>query len=179
LNKNVKEIPQEFKVTFYQGKMVGTIIITLKLNDQNYKLYASDVFPPFGDIIDFFNSFVKNKLPCSVTIDEEGKLTRMNAYPFENLKLFKFVLDDKLTPSIIFMEGIVDRRAFVKEFLEKFELFLKTGYNNYLWAKRNEDDMMIARSRGMTIDDIENYPFNYFDLREIDLTELKEYLDNE
>ena len=169
LNNEVEDIPQKLEISFYQGDMVGWILINLNLNEQKYELHASDVFPPFRNIINFFKTFIKNKLPCSVTIDEEGKLTRINAYPIEDPNLFKFLLDDELNPSTIYIKGIIEKRAFVKEFIDNFELFIKSEYNNDLWAKRNEEHMEIVRKKGMNIDIGDEFKDMSFDLRQIDL----------
>jgi hypothetical protein len=135
-NENEIDI-QKIEVLFEQPDAPGWIYIFIKAGKIKHKVWASYVFPPFENLVKFLQDIILNNLPSYLDIDEEGSFECFKAMPHENKNLFHFTLHHPCNREScvhIPIDGIFERNQFCAEFLEKFQRFLETGYDDALWA---------------------------------------------
>lgn len=124
------------KISFVQKDAPGWILIYVKAEKNEKEIWASYCFPPFEKLVRFVEDILENNLPSYVTVDMEGLFMYFEALPHERENLFHFILRDSCTREScahIPIDGIFERKQFVTEFLEKFEEFLSTEYDDVLW----------------------------------------------
>jgi hypothetical protein len=129
-------------VTFIQGlrgkpEAVGWISIHLGTGLQQDTFRASDAFPPFDDLVSFLVRIALGPLPAGFELDEEGVVKEWCAGPVADPRLFRFSLtrdesfDGRRGTALI--DGVFERRQFVREFYSKLSRFLATEHRPDLW----------------------------------------------
>ena len=126
----------KIEISFVQRDAPGWIVIHVQADKIEKEVWASYCFPPFEELVKFTEDILENNLPSHTFVDQEGSFMYFEALPYESENLFHFILRDSCTQEScghIPLDGIFERKQFVAEFLERFEEFLSTGYNDVLW----------------------------------------------
>ncbi|MGC1121629.1 MAG: hypothetical protein WBA22_11105 [Candidatus Methanofastidiosia archaeon] len=131
---------KKIEISFRQRDAPGWILIYVKVDDTQHEIWASYCFPPFENLVTFFESIMRSNLPAYCVIDEEGAFECFEASSHEDQDLFYFTLSHSCgceSCGIAPIEGIFEKKQAASEFLKKFATFLSTGYNHKLWADRD------------------------------------------
>ncbi len=110
----------------------GWIHISLEVDGkhiffQNNKdgIMASRVYSPFWNLWRFLREIISCNLPSHFRIDEEGIEKDFDAKPHKNKDLFYFSISDvvynKKEKPEVYLEGIFDKKQFVKEWGDKLD----------------------------------------------------------
>ena len=117
-------------------------------------VHCSDVYDPFWDLVDWLDKIVKNDLPASMTIDEEGEIKELivSAYSgrfskFSDIE-FRIVQNswnsdtEQLEKSRRFLCRC-KRVQLVHEFASRLKTWLRNDYDKSHWNRSiQEDDPM-------------------------------------
>lgn len=128
-------VPRILEVYFFQGDMTGWVHINLTVDSIQHTIWASHVFPPFKDLLNFLIAVAQNRLPCECWIDEEGREKIFHAEPWRSPDLIRFKLITPDKPLYdIHMDYVFDRRQFVLAFYNDLISFLNTHFTLHHWG---------------------------------------------
>lgn len=141
---------KKLEVSFVQHDYPGWIGILLKVDKKKIafgkkeEISASEVYSPFWNLIRFLENIISGNLPNSFVIDEEGIEKKFEAKPYKNNDdLFLFITSEvvysKKEKSKVYLEGIFDKKQFVKEWFGKFKNFISSEYNRKLWIMGHQE----------------------------------------
>ena len=63
------------------------LVLVSSARGQHHVAYLSTVGTPYHDLLDWLNDIVADKLPATVSIDEEGSCTRLRLLPYSDQRL--------------------------------------------------------------------------------------------
>lgn len=101
----------------YKNERAGWIVCWLTIEGERHKIYASNVFPPFMDLLNFVKAISIQRLPVKFFWDEEGHGPEFFAFPVAEDSPFvhlKIVYDNPEHP---WVDAELERDAVVQAFL--------------------------------------------------------------
>ena len=114
--------------------MGGTVRIIVKYNKKRDETWASDIFPPFWDMLNFLEEVYLEKLPTEFELDVEGEIVKYKVDKINKNDLIEFIIYrgineeyGHLTPKT-YMRAELNRIDFL--FLQKKRIFLHPLVNS-------------------------------------------------
>lgn len=127
--------PRPVEVYFFQGDMNGWIHINLTVDGIQQTVWASNVFPPFDELLDLITAVAEGSLPAQCMINEEGRYKVFRARPWDAPGQFRFELVQPDYPHFhTFMDYVFDRRQFALAFYNDLVSFLQTHFQAEKWG---------------------------------------------
>jgi hypothetical protein len=135
--------------SYPRGGWVLLTLLTPAFN-QHVVVYCTDVFHPFTDLFEWLNKLADSQLPADFTINEEGSHTTFTAIDsgIEKDSIELFLTQNGSKEPVLRCRA--NRVQVIREFLRRYEQWLVEDY----------DVMSFGEGHG-------------FDLRQIDISELK------
>lgn len=110
----------------YQHEHAGWIDCFLTFNKIRRHVHASNVFPPFPDLLDFLRAIHTSRLPHKFYWDEEGHGLDFEALPLlDNPDSFRLRIVDDLEEKDVWVDAELDRRAVIDVFLAPLRAFVR------------------------------------------------------
>jgi hypothetical protein len=126
----------------YQTELHGWIHCYLTYDGTRRHLYASNVFPPFPDLLDLMRAISTQRLPHSFPWDEEGRGARFEALPVaEDSPTFRLRIAYEFGEGEVWVDAELDRQAVIDVFaaaLRNFVTHTSTEMQND-WKCTSED----------------------------------------
>ncbi|MBU7024771.1 MAG: hypothetical protein HXS40_11455 [Theionarchaea archaeon] len=111
---------KKMEISFKQQDAPSWIMIYVKVDDIQHEIWASYCFPPFENLVTFFENIMKSNLPAYCIVDEEGVFECFQASPHGDQDLFHFTLSHSCgqkSCGIAPIEGIFEKKQATSEFL--------------------------------------------------------------
>ena len=109
--------------------------------EKEYEVWASDVFSPFNDLMDFLENIYNDKLPTEFSMDCEGFVITFVAKKSSINGAIEFKLcddnyrEDKGTYNKTYLGGIYNSNELLNEIIMKYRWFLDNDYDPKYWEE--------------------------------------------
>lgn len=117
----------------------GWAFLDITFGDDTVRVYCSDAFPPFWNMLRWLKQVAAGTLPTVFRIDEEGNLTDFLALPAPGPTQTLFALTDHYTIDI-HGAAIVERCELVDAFRRALYRFFMEGFDPEQWDESGKHD---------------------------------------
>jgi hypothetical protein len=100
----------------------GWEVLAISAGTNEVKVYISDVYPPFRDMLDWVQMVSRGDIPAEFNIDEEGSDKRLCVLGTADPDRIWFQVLDPNDDMKACVEGVVSRRQLIEAFEDELEL---------------------------------------------------------
>ena len=112
------------------------------------KIYLSNVFPPFEQLVEWGKLVDNGSLPVQIEIDEEGITTCLTAYSTDSAENMFFVVHEKYDEANVSIQCIVNRDELVAAFRNELGRFFQEDFDGDHWdSEDGEESPLLLRMK--------------------------------
>jgi hypothetical protein len=137
ISPHIENLPLkvEFSMSGY-----GWINLCLAAGLQTVSISLSNVYSPFGEMLEWLKMIDRGDVPISFNIDEEGTEKKIYAYGTDDPRRIFFRVIEPYDQEIVFLEGILDRKEFVSQFKTALRKFFDESFDSEKWREPDQSD---------------------------------------
>lgn len=130
-------VTQKVSLRFEMGEY-GWAYFHANLGESSVKIWLSDVFPPFGELLAWLKMLDRREVPALIHIDEEGVEKTLAVFGTDDISRVLFRIVERYTDEI-FIEGIVHLDQLIDAFRKALFKFFKDEFDPEHWRDYGEE----------------------------------------